>query len=95
MRINVHEYGDEIHIALDGIAGRQQRVLQVISQLRRNDDINNADATGKRFIFIRAGSKNMVIKLRNHDEQRYDANAIYRDLRHALLQHPRLNCSGG
>lgn len=85
MRICVHEIENEVHIALYGVTGRQQHVLQVIRRLSRTDSVHT-ELPDRRFVCLRADSKDMHIKLRNHNGQRYDANAIYRELRHVLLQ---------
>ena len=91
MQMRVREQGDEVHIELIGVAGRQQRVLQALNECQRNacgctDDqasLNRAE------INVRAGASDMRIRLRGKDGLRFEAIAIYRCLRHALIESPQ------
>lgn len=87
MRMRVCEMGDEVHIELAGVAGRQQRVLQAINECQRcacscpeDRPVARAD------ISVRSGANDMRIKLKGRDGHRFEAEAIYRCLRHALVE---------
>lgn len=91
MRMRVHEHGNDVHVELNGVAGRQQRVLQAINACQR--DACGCDAveqgTGplaRAEVSVRAGSKDMWIRLRGRDGLRYDAALVYRCLRRALIE---------
>lgn len=88
MRMRVHEHGDEVHVELNGVAGRQQRVLQAINACQRDACGCGSDdeALARAQVSVRAGSKDMWIKLRGRDGLRYDAAAVYRCLRQALVE---------
>jgi len=91
MQMRVREQGDEVHIELIGVAGRQQRVLQALNECQRSacgcssDDqpLNRAE------INVRAGANDMRIRLKGKDGLRFEAVAIYRCLRHALIEQPQ------
>jgi hypothetical protein len=85
MMLRVREKGDDIHIDVDGVAGRQQRVLQALSECQRRvfgADDSPAVLAG---INVRAGANMMRIRLTGHDGRRFEATAIYQCLRDALL----------
>ena len=91
MRMRVHEHGNEVHVELHGVAGRQQRILQAINVCQRDacgcDGSRIDDAALNRTeVSVRAGSKDMWIKLRGRDGLRYDAAMVYRCLRQALIE---------
>jgi hypothetical protein len=90
MQMRVREQGDEVHIELTGIAGRQQRVLQALNECQRSacgcaEDQPMARAE----INVRAGANDMRIRLKGKDGLRFEAAAIYRCLRHALIERPQ------
>jgi hypothetical protein len=74
MMMRVRELGNEIHVELTGVAGRQQNVL-------RADSAQVA-------VSVRAGANAMHICLKGRDGRRFDAEAVYRCLRAALLERP-------
>jgi hypothetical protein len=87
MLMRVHERGDEVHIELSGVAGRQQRVLKALTECRRdasaaNQPLDRADVS------VRAGSNDMHIRLKGRNGVRFEAMTIYRCLRQALLERP-------
>ncbi len=84
MRMQVRASGDDVHIELRGVAGRQHRVLQALSSYQpETQDSATLDPTEVR---VRAGSNEMRIRLRGHNGRRHDASAVYRYLRRALLE---------
>jgi hypothetical protein len=88
MRMRVHEHGNEVHVELNGVAGRQQRVLQAINACQRDAwgcDASD-EAVARAAVSVRAGSKDMWIRLRGRDGLRYDAAMVYRCLRQALIE---------
>lgn len=87
MLMRVRERGDEVHIELTGVAGRQQRVLKALSECRRdaggaNQPLDRADVS------VRAGANDMHIRLKGRDGLRFEAMTIYRCLRQALIERP-------
>lgn len=88
MRMRVHEHGNDVHVELNGIDGRQQRVLQAINACQRDacGCDGSDEALARAEVSVRAGSKDMWIKLRGRDGLRYDAASVYRCLRQALLE---------
>lgn len=90
MQMRVREQGDEVHIELTGIAGRQQRVLQAINECQRSACGCGEDLPMTRAeISVRAGANDMRIRLKGKDGLRFEAAAIYRCLRHALIERPQ------
>jgi hypothetical protein len=90
MQIRVREEGDEVHIELTGVAGRQQRVLQAINECQRNAcGCPEERPLGRAEISVRAGANDMRIRLKGKDGLRFEAASIYRCLRHALIERPR------
>ncbi len=90
MLMRVREQGDEVHIELTGIAGRQQRVLQALNECQRTACACKEDRElGRAEINVRAGANDMRIRLRGRDGLRFEAATIYRCLRHALIEQPQ------
>jgi hypothetical protein len=89
MQLRVREQGDEVHIELTGVAGRQQRVLQALNDCQRSACSCTSDPPFSRAeINVRAGANDMRIRLKSRDGLRFEAVAIYRCLRHALFEQP-------
>jgi hypothetical protein len=87
MLMRVRERGDEVHIELTGVAGRQQRVLKALTECRRyaggaDEPLDRADVS------VRAGSNDMHIRLKGRNGVRFEAMTIYRCLRQALIERP-------
>jgi hypothetical protein len=91
MQMRVREQGDEVHIELTGVAGRQQRVLQALNECQRSACGCSDDQTPftRAEINVRAGANDMRIRLKGKDGLRFEAAAIYRCLRHALIERPQ------
>ena len=83
MRLRVREHGDEVHVDVDGVAGRQQCVLQALTECRRLT--GNPHAAAMSDVSIRAGADRMRIRLRGRDGLHFEAEAIYQCLREALI----------
>jgi hypothetical protein len=89
MLMRVRERGDEVHIELTGVAGRQQRVLQALNECQRAACHCAAEhPLARADINVRAGANDMRIRLRGRDGLRFEATVIYRCLRHALIEQP-------
>ncbi len=84
MRLRVREQGDEVHVDVDGVAGRQQRVLQALSECQRRAAGSQVSALSD--VKIRAGANRMRIRMKGRDGLRLEASAIYQCLREALLE---------
>jgi hypothetical protein len=91
MRMSVRDRDDEVHIELTGVAGRQQNVLQALSQLRdglppsRGEPRVPAPAT----MAVRAGANGMYIRVTPHAaDLPLQTVAIYRWMRQALVEQP-------
>lgn len=90
MQMRVREQGDEVHIELLGVAGRQQRVLQALSDCQRNSGASATDqALAPADIRLRVGANGMRILLKGREGRRFEAVTIYRCLRQALIEQPR------
>ena len=90
MLMRVREQGDEVHIELTGVAGRQQRVLQALTECQRTAcGCSDPESLNRAEINVRAGSNDMRIRLKGKDGLRFEAAAIYRCLRHALIERPQ------
>lgn len=90
MLMRVREQGDEVHIELTGIAGRQQRVLQALNECQRTAcGCKEDQLLGRAEINVRAGANDMRIRVKGRDGLRFEAAAIYRCLRHALIEQPQ------
>jgi hypothetical protein len=91
MLMRVREQGDEVHIELTGVAGRQQRVLQALNECQRTAcGCTDDRPLGRAEINVRAGANDMRIRVKGHDGLRFEAAAIYRCLRHALIEQPQV-----
>jgi hypothetical protein len=87
MLMRVSEHGDEVHVELTGVAGRQQRVLQALNECQRVASGDRAPATGSSTqVTVRAGANDMRIRLKAGNGMHFEATAIYRCLRHALFE---------
>ena len=82
MRLRVREQGDEVHVEVDGVAGRQQRVLLALTECQRMAGNPHTSLLGD--VSIRAGADRMRIRLKGRDGLRLEAMAVYRCLRDAL-----------
>lgn len=83
MKLRVIEQGDEVHVDVDGVAGRQQRVLLALTECQRRAGHPLPSALSD--VTIRAGADMMRIRLKGRDGLRFEAAAIYQCLREALL----------
>lgn len=91
MQMRVREQGDEVHIELIGVAGRQQRVLQALNDCQRAAGATAAEQTlAPADIHLRVGTNDMRIRLMGREGRRFEAAAIYRCLRRALIEQPHL-----
>lgn len=89
MRMQVREQGDEVHIELTGIAGRQQRVLQALNECQRTAcGCPEERLSSRAEISVRAGANDMRIRVKGRDGLRFEATTIYRCLRYALIEQP-------
>lgn len=87
MLMRVSERGDEVLIELTGVAGRQQRVLQALSECQRAAAGDRAlPGDSRSHVSVRAGANDMRIRLITGDGIRFEATAIYRCLRQALFE---------
>jgi hypothetical protein len=90
MQMRVREQGDEVHIELTGVGGRQERVLQALNECQRSAcGCADEPAIGRAEINVRAGANDMRIRLKGTNGLRFEAEAIYRCLRHALIEQPK------
>jgi hypothetical protein len=91
MQMRVREQGDEVHIELIGVAGRQQRVLQALNECQRSacGCVDDQAPLSRAEINVRASASDMRIRLKGKDGLRFEAIAIYRCLRHALIERPQ------
>jgi hypothetical protein len=92
MMLRVREQGDELLIELTGVAGRQQRVLQALTECRQMRTAIDGVASPAD-VSVRAGASNMRIRLRSPSGPRLEAAAIYRCLRSALVEQPAVNAA--
>jgi hypothetical protein len=86
MLMRVSERGDEVHVELTGVAGRQQRVLQALNECQRLASGDQQTTGSNSQVSVRAGSNDMRICLKAGNGMRFEASAIYRCLRHALFE---------
>ena len=88
MRMQVSEQGDEVFIELSGVAGRHQRILQALTQVPlaagHGGDAQAPLETAD--ISVRAGADEMHIRLKGRSGKILEALAIYRYLRHQLVE---------
>ncbi len=87
MRLRVQERGNEVHVEVDGIAGRQQRVLLALTECQRRAGGAHATPSNLGDVAIRAGTDRMRIRLKGRNGLSFEAAAIYRCLREALIEH--------
>ncbi len=85
MKLRVREEGDDIHIDVEGVAGRQQRVLQALTECQRRMHGTGQASTVLAGIRIRAGANTLRIRIAGRNGVRFEAAAIYQCLRKALL----------
>ncbi len=86
MLMRVSERGDEVLVELTGVGGRQQRVLQALTECQRIATGDRADSLATTQVSVRAGANDMHIRLKAGNGIRFEATAIYRCLRHALFE---------
>ncbi len=87
MRMQVSEQGDEVFIELIGVAGRHQRILQALTQGPVGRDAGLGEsALETTDISVRAGADEMHIRLKGRAGRMLEALAVYRYLRHALVE---------
>jgi len=84
MLMRVSERGDEVHVELTGVAGRQQRVLQALNECQSFAANPVSRATGR--VTVRARAGDMRIRLKGENGVRFEALAIYGCLRRALYE---------
>jgi len=85
MRLRVRAQGDEVHVDVDGVAGRQQRVLQALTECQRRAT-GGALPSEASDVNIRAGADRMRIRMKGRGGVSLEAEAIYQCLREALLE---------
>ena len=87
MRLQVREQGDEVHIEVSGVAGRHQRVLQALTECSRGlCGVNGEASLHPRDVSVRAGTDEIRIRLKGRGGIRFEPLAIYRCMRHALIE---------
>jgi hypothetical protein len=84
MRLQVREQGDEVHIQVSGVAGRHQHVLQALTECSRG--VCGTASLQPEHISVRAGTDEIRIRLKGRGGLRFEPLAIYRCLRHALIE---------
>jgi hypothetical protein len=89
MLMQVRNQGDEVVIELNGIAGRQQQVLLALTECQRHACAGHEDQPLQPSdVAVRAGANDMRIRLKGRAGLNFEATAIYRCLRHALIEAP-------
>jgi hypothetical protein len=87
MRLQVREQGDEVHIQVSGVAGRHQRVLQALTECSRGFcGLDGEPSLQPEDVSVRAGTDEIRIRLKGRGGLRFEPIAIYRCLRHALIE---------
>jgi hypothetical protein len=87
MRLQVREQGDEVHIEVSGVAGRHQRVLQALTECSRGICGQSGETSlHPQDVSVRAGTDEIRIRLKGRRGLRFEALAIYRCMRHALVE---------
>jgi len=87
MRLQVREQGDEVHIEVSGVAGRHQRVLQALTECSRGlCGVNGETSLHPQDVSVRAGADEIKIRLKGRGGLRFEPLAIYRCMRHALIE---------
>jgi hypothetical protein len=84
MKLRVRERGDEVHVDVDGVAGRQQHVLLALTECQRRASGTMHSTAGD--VSIRAGANMLRIRLKGRDGLRFEAAMIYQCLREALVE---------
>jgi hypothetical protein len=89
MRMQVSEHGEEVLIELFGVAGRHQRILQALTEgpfpVGRGLGLGDAPRETAD-INVRAGTDEMRIRIKGRAGNMLEALAIYRYLRHQLVE---------
>jgi hypothetical protein len=85
MLMRVRESGDEVHIELSGIAGRQQRVLQALSSCCLDPSSDTGTDQADQLVTVKAGNDAMRICIKPSGGPRIEAATVYQCLRKALL----------
>lgn len=85
MKLRVREEGDDIHIDVEGVAGRQQRVLQALTECQRRMHGTGPASTALAGIRVRAGASTLRIRIAGRHGFRFEAATLYQCLRKALL----------
>jgi hypothetical protein len=87
--MQVSEHGEEVLIELFGVAGRHQRILQALTEgpfpIGRGLGLGDAPLQTAD-ISVRAAADEMRIRLRARAGNMLEALAIYRYLRHELVE---------
>jgi hypothetical protein len=87
MRLQVREQGDEVHIEVSGVAGRHQRVLQALTECSRGVCGSHGETSLQpQDVSVRAGTDEIRIRLKGRGGLRFEPLAIYRCMRHALIE---------
>jgi len=87
MRLQVREQGDEVHIEVSGVAGRHHRVLQALTECSRGGcSVDGEPSLHPEDVSVRAGTDEIRIRLKGRGGLRFEPLAIYRCLRHALIE---------
>jgi hypothetical protein len=85
MMLRVRQRGDEIHIDVDGVAGRQQRVLLALNECQRRVSALREVPSALADVNVRAGANMMRIRLKGREGLPLEATTIYQYLRESLL----------
>ncbi|HUN93775.1 MAG TPA: hypothetical protein VMU33_17135 [Burkholderiaceae bacterium] len=86
MRLAVRVQSGEVLIELTGVAGRQQRVLNLLAELRDGLPAMGAHpACPPASLALRTGGNAMTIRVSSHGAEPIRAEAIYGWLRRALV----------
>ena len=86
MKLRVRERGDEVHVEVDGVAGRQQRVLEALTECRRRAGGECRLQSGMSDVAIRAGTDSMRIRFKGRAGLSFEAAVVYQCLREALVE---------
>jgi len=95
MQLRVQERGHDVHVELDGVAGRQDRVLLALSECQSAVRGAEADGTHPAEVSVRARADHMRIQLRGTELRRFDPVAVYRCLRRALVEEQTSDARSG
>jgi len=86
MRLQVSEQGDEVHIRVSGVAGRHQHVLQALTECSRGVCSPDGASLHPQDVSVRAATDEIRIRLKGRGGLRFEPLAIYRCMRHALIE---------